>query len=298
MRGNVSERARFLPVALVVLAVATAAGIAILLRNAPPTDVSSDAGAAAFRAGAFWTLAYIAAVVMFAWNSLVSIAIIRAYMTRRSVRIVAVISGAAMVVMCVGAIGSSADPRSVWLTIDAATRSSLHKTSWITSTLAGGVGVLIVAGSVALVTREAAPLAAAQLRRRMAETRLFLFSTAALVSAVLTSIYLTIVWPSSLVLRTGSPVNANTLTHVAVTFTLASGIAYTALLILLFVPVAVVHEIWIEEAWEAAHKDTPDQKRSGWLAENGLDQSITSSGAQIIALAAPWLAAVGLPKLH
>jgi hypothetical protein len=132
----------------------------------------------------------------------------------------------------------------------------------------------------------------------MAETRLFLFSTAALVSAVLTSIYLTIVWPSSLVLRTGSPVNANRLTHVAVTFTLASGIAYTALLILLFVPVAVVHEIWIEEAWEAAHKDAPDQKRSGWLAENGLDQSITSSGAQIIALAAPWLAAVGLPKLH
>lgn len=284
--------------ALVALALATAAGIAILLRNAPPTEVSSDAGAAEFRAGTFWILAYIAAVVMFAWNSLVSIAIIRAHMTRRSVRIVAVISGAAMVVMCLSAIGSSADPRSVWLTIDAATRSSLHKTSWITSTLAGGVGVLIVAASVALVTREEAPVAAAQIRRRMAETRLFLFSTAALVCAVLTSIYLTIVWPSSLVLRTGSPVNANTLTHVAVTFTLGSGIAYTALLILLFVPVAVLHEIWIEEAWEASEKDAPGSKRSEWLAENGLDQSITSSGAQIIALAAPWLAAVGLPKLH
>jgi hypothetical protein len=235
---------------------------------------------------------------MFAWNSLVSIAIIRAYLSPRSVQIVAVIAGAAMVVMCLIAIASSADPRSVWRAIDAATRSSLHTTSWVTGTLSGGVGVLVVAACVALGTRKDAMVAPAELRRRTAEARLFLFSTAALVSAVLTSIYLTIVWPSSLMVRTDAAVKASILTHLAVSITLASGIAYTGLLVLLFVPVAIIHEMWIEEAWEAAHRDAPYQKRSEWLAENGLDQSITSSGAQIIALAAPWLAAVGLPKLH
>jgi hypothetical protein len=298
MRGNVPDRARFLPVALVALALATAVGVAILLRGAPPTDVSSDAGARALRTALFWVLAYIAAVVMFVWNAFVSITIIRAHMTRRSMRIVSVIAGGAMVVMFLIAVAGSADSRSVWLAIDAATRSSLHTTSWLTGTLAGGVFVLIVAACVSLVTPSDKASTADQLRRRMAEARLILFSTAALVSAVLTSIYLTVVWPSTLMSRSGPTMNANILTHLAVTFTLAEGIAFTGALVLLFVPVALIHEMWIEEAWESAHKDAPDQKRSSWLTENGLDQSIASSSAQIIALAAPWLAAVGLPKLH
>jgi hypothetical protein len=76
-----------------------------------------------------------------------------------------------------------------------------------------------------------------------------------------------------------------------------SGIFYSVCLVMLFVPVAIIHEQWIEESWNAVKSVVPNQSRADWLKENGLDRSIVDTGAQIIAIAAPWLAAIGLPRL-
>lgn len=288
-----------MPVAFVALALVTGAilGIALGGRSTPAPDVFDMPAANALRAGLLWCIAYVAAIVALVWNALVGIAIIRAHMTRRETVVATILTGTGMLIGGLASISSSGDPRSVWVVIDAATGVAIHKAAWLSGTLAGGGAVLIVAAFVALGTRSETPVAVAQLRRRIAETRLFLFSTAALLAAALTSIYLTITWPLSLPVGAGSSVNPDVLTHLAVTITLASGIAYTGLLVVLFVPVAILHETWIEESWEAAHEQASAQDRSVWLSENGLDRSTASSGAEIVVLAAPWLASLVLPRL-
>jgi hypothetical protein len=163
--------------------------------------------------------------------------------------------------------------------------------------LALGVVTLVVAAAVALGRRSNGTLSESQLRSRRGEARLFLFSAAALLASSLVSIYFTMVWPIDLPIVADASTPNGVLKELAVTVTLSSGIFYSAMLVVLFVPSAIVHERWIEESWNAARDRAPNQSRAEWLSANGLDRSLADTGAQIVAIAAPWLAAIGLPQL-
>jgi hypothetical protein len=163
--------------------------------------------------------------------------------------------------------------------------------------LALGVVALVVAAAVALGQRSNGVLSESQLRSRLGEARLFLFSAAAVLASALVSIYLTMVWPIDLPTVASSSIPNSVLKEYAITVTLTSGIFYSAMLVVLFVPSAIVHERWIEESWNAVRDRVPNQSRTDWLSANGLDRSLADTGAQIVLVAAPWLAAIGLPKL-
>jgi hypothetical protein len=150
---------------------------------------------------------------------------------------------------------------------------------------------------VALGRRSAVIHSEGELRRRLGEAKVFLFSAAALLAAALASIYFTIIGPVDRPAVPGAVIPQNVLRQLAVTVAFTSGIFYTFALIILFAPIAVVHHRWIEETWNVVQTEKAEQNRAEWSSESGLDRSIFQTGAQIAAVVAPWIAALGLPHL-
>ncbi|HEX8412116.1 MAG TPA: hypothetical protein VF883_24920 [Thermoanaerobaculia bacterium] len=130
----------------------------------------------------------------------------------------------------------------------------------------------------------------AELRRRVAESRLLLFSAAVFLVVGVAEIYMVFQLPVA-VEKARIAVDApKVLQHMTGSITLIAGVWYTAVLLILFVPVAVVHEKWIDDVWQSAG----GEKHSEWLESAGLHRSIGSTASQLVAAAAPLLAALGL----
>ncbi|MEK6374242.1 MAG: hypothetical protein AABO58_16265 [Acidobacteriota bacterium] len=295
-----TQAASILPLVLLLVAVATGGFLSGMLassKTASPQIIRTAADANAVRASSLWMIGYIVLIVTLAWTAFVSIAIIAAHLKAVGLWITGVATGLAMLVGHASSIESAARPGSVMTTIDRATQLPIHSTAVVSSTLALGVVTLVVAAAVALGRRPNGILSESQLRSRLGEARLFLFSAAATLASALVSIYFTMVWPIDLPTVSSSPIPNGVLKELAITVTLASGIFYSAMLVVLFVPSAIIHERWIEESWNAARDHVPNQSRANWLSENGLDRSLADTGVQIVAIAAPWLAAIGLPQL-
>src|SRR5687767_6739620 len=295
-----AQPASTLPLVLLLVAVATGgvlSGMVASSNTASPELVRTAADAKAVRASSFWMISYIVLIVTLVWTAFVSTAIIFTHLKTAGLWISGAATGLAMLAGRASSIESAARPGSVMTTVDRATQLPIHSTAVVSSTLALGVVTLVVAAAVALSRRSNGVLSESQLRSRLGEARLFLFSAAAVLASALVSIYFTMVWPIDLPTVSNNSIPNDVLKELAVTVTLTSGIFYSAMLVVLFVPSAIMHERWIEESWNAASNRVPNQSRAGWLSENGLDRSLRDTGAQIIAIATPWLAAVGLPQL-
>jgi hypothetical protein len=264
--------------------------------TASPHIIRTAADANAVRASALWMISYIVLIVTLAWTALVSAAIIGTHLKTVGLWITAVVAGLAMLAGRASSIQSAARPGSVMTLVDRATQLPIHSTAVFSSTFSAGVVVLVVAASVALVRRSGEIMSETELRSRVGEARVFLFSAAALLASALIAIDFSMVWPIDLPVVSDA-IPGSVLKQHAITVTLVSGIFYSAMLVVLFVPSAIIHQRWIEESWIAAQSHLSGQSRASWLSENGLDQSVIDTGAQIVAIAAPWLAAIGLPKL-
>jgi hypothetical protein len=294
------QTASVLPLLLLLIVVGTGGVLNGMLDSSPvarPQSVRTAADANALRASSLWMISYVFVIVTLAWNAFVATGIAVAHFRAAGLWVTGIAAVLGMLAGRAASIESSAKQGSVMTIVDRATRLPIHSTAVVSTTLAAGVVTLVVAASVALGRRSDAILSETQLRSRVGEARVFLFSAAALLASVLTSVYLMMVWPVDLPAVSGSTMPDSVLKDLAVTVTLISGIFYSVCLVMLFVPVAIIHEQWIEESWNAAKSLVPNQSRAAWLKENGLDRSIVETGAQIIAIAAPWLAAVGLPRL-
>jgi len=290
-----------LPLVLLAIALVTGGFEAWMLDSSSVTafrDMRTVAQAAAVRASVLWMLAGVLDIVVLFWNAFAAGAIVAGHLGSIGRKVTATAACLAMLAGGVLAHTSAMKPGSIMSMVNDATHLPINRTSVVSGTIFGGAAVLIIAAAVALGRRAPGALSAAELRLRIGEARLFLFSTAALLASTLSSIFFTIVWPCELPAAAGSHTPVALLRPLAVTITLASGIFYTAVLIILFVPVAIVHECWIEESWIATSAEAAGLSRAKWLSDNGLDRSLPATAAQIVAIAAPWLAAIGLPKLH
>lgn len=290
-----------LPLVLVVITLIAIIVVGAMLESSDATSfraVRTAAHAVALRASLLWMLSYVLLIVALFWNAFVAGAIAAAHLGSVGRRTAGVAAFLAMVAGGAATHVRAARPDSVELLINRATSLPIGRAILLTSTLGFGVDIVVLAAVVALGRRAPGVLSAAELRSRIAEARLLLFSTAALLAAGLVLGYLTVGWPADLPAVAKSPMPAALFQPLAVTVTLFSGVLYTAALIILFVPVVIIHELWIEESWNAASAEAAGLSRAKWLSENGLDRSLPATAAQIIAIAAPWLAAIGLPKLH
>jgi hypothetical protein len=289
-----------LPLLLLLIVLGTGAVLTVMLDSSPvasPPSIRTAADINALRASSLWKISYVFLIVALAWNGFVATGIAVAHLKTTGLWLTGIASGLGMLAGRAMSIQSNTRPGSPMTIVDRATRLPIHSTSVVSTTLALGVVTLVVAASVALGRRSGGVMTETELRSRVGEARVFLFSAAALLASALIAVYLTMVWPVDLPAVPGATMPDGVLKDLAVTVTMNSGIFYSVCLVVLFVPVAIIHEQWIEESWNAAKSLAPNQSRADWLKENALDRSIVDTAAQIIAIAAPWLAAVGLPRL-
>jgi hypothetical protein len=292
--------ASLLPVALIVVALGAGFAVASLVASSSvvsPLSIRTTSEAIALRYSSLWLISYVVFIVLLAWNSVVTSAIVMLHIGTLGRCITGILVAVAIFVGRSMSVASAARSGSVISIVDRATRAPISRTAFVSSALAAGLVVLVVAAVVALGRRSAVVHSEDELRRRLGETKLFLFSAAALLASALASIYFTIIWPVYLPAVPGAVIPQGVLRQLAVTVALTSGIFYTFALIVLFAPIAVIHHRWVEETWSVVRTEKGEQSRAEWSSKSGLDRSIFQTGAQIAAVVAPWIAALGLPHL-
>lgn len=241
-----------------------------------------------FRSFAVWAITYSALLVSITWASIAAAVIVRQYLSKSGYRLTLILS--AILTVLVGIISRWLwTEQGILAIVERARGIPIRSVTLVGNALAVGGATLIIGACIALVT-SAVPPQVAELRRRIAESRLLLFSAAVFLVIGVAEIHLVFQLPVAVEktrLGVGEP---EVLHHVTRSITLIAGLLYTSALLILFVPVAVVHERWIDHAWQAA----PGGKHSEWLESSGLHRSIASTTVQLIAAAAPLMAALGL----
>lgn len=279
---------RNLPLILLAIGAGTIFVLQKVIGIYTPDVAKIDAhGAAEFRAFSTWAIAYAGLIVTLSWASLTAGKTAKQYLTAKGYRWTVIISG--FLTVLVGALSRyNWDDGDLLANVERSRSVPLRSITLVGNGLAVGCTVLIVGACIALATSSGPP-AIPELRRRITESRLLLFSAAVFLVMGVAEIYLVFQLP--VVVATTSTVGElKVLQHVTSSITLIAGLLYTSVLLLVFVPVAVVHEEWIDEAWQTAI----GQKHSEWLEATGLHQSIGSTTSQLIAAAAPLMAAIGL----
>jgi hypothetical protein len=245
-------------------------------------------GAEEFRAFAVWGATYAGLIVAITWASIAAGRIAKQYLSTRGYRWTVILS--AFLTVLVGAISRYQwDDRDLLAIVERSRSVPLRSITMIGNALAVGSAALVVGACVALATSSGTP-AIPELRRRIAESRLLLFSAAVLLVVGVAEIHLVFRLPVAVAEPSAVVGGLKVLQLVTSSITLIAGLLYTSVLLLLFVPLAVVHENWIDEVWQTV----VGQKHSKWLESTGLHRSIGSTTSQLIAAAAPLIAAIGL----
>jgi hypothetical protein len=228
---------------------------------------------AEFRARVFWAVSSATFAALIAWNTAVSIVVLRTYSrSNRSLYISVAVIIAAILVSFV----AYWDPggKSVELVNKVILMNPMGSLDLSRPALkfVGAIGV-------ALVMTAACALAAAEfgetrdpkaLARQVRDTRLCFYSACALLVAAVAQVYFTYSWPASIV------ATSSALYHqLATTVALAAGCVFSLLLLSVFVPVWLIQSGWIAAAADAAGRSA-DWKREEWLKQFDLEESTFS----------------------
>ena len=279
-----------LPLILIIIGAVTIFILRGIVGVSGTPDVSkiNIHGAEEFRAFALWAIAFSGLVVAITWAAVAAAGIAKRYLSKTGYRTALIVAGTLTV--AVGALSRYWwDDRGLLAIVERSRSIPIRSVTLVGNALAVGSATLIIAACVALVTSSRTP-AVAELRRRIAESRLLLFSAAVLLVVGVVEIYMVFQLPVAVEKTRVGLTGVKVLQHVTGSITLIAGLLYTSALLILFVPVAVVHEKWIDAVWQAA----PGQKHSEWLESTGLHRSIGATTSQLVAAAAPLLAALGL----
>jgi hypothetical protein len=240
------------------------------------------------RSFSVWGITFCALVVASCWGAIAGAVIARQYLSPRAYRVTLIL--AAVLTVAIAVISRAVwDARDLLALVEEARRVPVRYVTMTGNALAIGSATLIVAACIALATAPSSP-PLPELRRRIAESRLLLYSAAALLVIGVAEIFLVFQLPVAVERTRMAAGEPHVLQHLTGSITLSAGLLYTSVLLILFVPVAVVHAKWIDDAWQASGGG----KHAEWLETNGLHRSIGSTASQLAAAASPLLAAVGL----
>jgi hypothetical protein len=265
--------------------------LALGISGDPDISKLTVAEAGEFRAFVIWAITFACFVVAAVWGSIAAAAIVHEHGTKEGYRATVITAVVLTVIVAVLSRLFWSDT-GVLAMIQRARGIEIRYFTLVGNALAAGSTSLILGACIALGTAPRTP-AVVDLRRRMANSRLLLFSAAVLLVVAVAEISLVHQLPVAVEKARNVIGQPLVVQHVTRSITLAAGLMYTAALLILFVPLAVIHEKWVDDVWQKAAKE----KRSEWLETTGLHRSIGSTTTQLIAIAAPWLAALGLPGL-
>lgn len=164
-------------------------------------------------------------------------------------------------------------------------------TGWMNVAAATTIMVLIVC-CVALGIRPKRELEAKELRQRIFDLRVLLFSSAAFLVSGVTEIFFLFDWP-----RHVKSIATDPLANLAPTISATAGALYTFLLIVIYVPTALIHEQWRFNLQNNLAQKDESLDIDAWRKRSGLETSVLNSFSTVAAILSPLLAAIGVPLL-
>lgn len=260
-----------------------------------PAASASPVSAEEHRAAALWASSFVAYTATALWAAAVSYVVLRRYLSSRTRRIVLTVAALSAVAGLFARLiyGSKVAP----LSLVVQRGVPVYDITALGRTITAALLILCVATCVSLVTRSnATTLTAKELRERSSYARMSLYSFAALLIVGVVQIYFLNDWPSHVHNLTSEPMRKG-LHEMAYTAALVTGTFYSAILLILYVPVLAIHDGWIAQLAERTFEVKPETDMAEWRNAQGLGRSTTATLGEIAAVVGPWLAAVGLPKL-
>lgn len=269
----------WLPALLVATVLTTVAMLAMVMHiSDAPAFTITMAQAIAFRAAVLWALSFAFFLAANLWTWAAAWSIVRTRWPRAG----SLLTLSAAVLVGVLSIRNWCTP-GLLAYVTAHTGIPVRAVTLIGNVVGAACGVMIVTACVALAIAPS-DLTIINVRRKIERARILLFSTAALLATGSAETYLVLRWPTAL-----SPANSAqqaVFQYSADTIAVTAAVSYTAILLLLFMPIAARHEAWVERLWE---ERSPDVPRKQWLADNGLDRSVVGVIAQALTVAGPAL---------
>ncbi|HYC59318.1 MAG TPA: hypothetical protein VEK79_07105 [Thermoanaerobaculia bacterium] len=272
--------------------------LAILVQpfTSVPVHSASQEAARAHRAAASWGTCFVVYMVAAAWNLVVSRMILKRYMEERfrwATFGLAVLAAALGFSIRETSYASSQAP----LSIVVGAGVPIYEVTKVGNAITAAVIILLVATSGALISRgQREEMSARNLRRRIAVSKLSLYSAASLLIIGVVQIYFLNDWPASVFAETTKS-SRDGLHDLAYTGAVASGAIYSAVLIMMYAPVLLTHDQWASRLAEDAAVSNPNFDFAKWREAQGLGRSVTGTLSEVGAVVGPWLAAVGAPQL-
>jgi hypothetical protein len=175
--------------------------------------------------------------------------------------------------------------------LEVATGVPLLNLTMVMNTAVAEATILFVVSCVAL-GMPAEPLTAIELRQRIFDLRVLLFSSAALLVSGVLEIFFLFDWPRHVEILASDPLASQ-----ARTFSAAAGGLFSLLLVLIYVPIALVLEQWRLDLQSTLAQADALFDTETWQKKTDLLSSAVSSFPDIAAVISPLLAAVGVPLL-
>jgi hypothetical protein len=255
---------------------------------------SGSAAADEFRGRVLWAATYAISATLMGWNCVLGGDLIRRYF-RTGTRIAIFFMILATVVIMTLSQGYAGG------TAQAFVLAANTNESWVlplvrcANTGAAVTIAIVVFACCALAYHPGTPTAS-EVRERIFAARVLLYSAAALLIAGVASIFFLFEWPLALpALRT--PMIAERAKSLSVTMSVTAGILYTFIMLIIYSPLAVVHERWIGRLLEQEYAANSQLDGPKWLTNAGLAKTPLTMIGEFLAIASPWLAALGLPKV-
>ena len=257
--------------------------------NATP----KDAGAAnELRARIFWGGSFVVLGVVTFWNLPLAAASMWDYLSRKAAGIMAVLTLLTALALGIGTRygGSGAQDLLSKLQDNLGIRISFL-TGFMNVAVATAI-IFFIVSCVAIGSAPTLPLTAIDLRRRIFDLRMLLCSSAALLAAGVTEIFFLFDWP-----RHVPALSADPSVTLASAISAVAGALYTFLLVVIYVPIALIHERWKLELQNQLASANDSFDSDAWLKKTGLTTSTVNSFTEIAAMVSPLLASIGVPWL-
>src|SRR6185295_12420450 len=141
---------------------------------------------------------------------------------------------------------------------------------------------VVVIASCALAYHPQIPTAS-EVRERIFAARLVLYSIAALLICGTALTFFFFNWPLALP-ALSAPKVAKVAKSLSLTLSVSGGILYTFLLLIIYLPVAIVHEAWIAALLEQQFSLNPQIDGPEWLKRTGLARATLTVVSELVAI--------------
>jgi hypothetical protein len=244
------------------------------------------------RARIVWGASFVILGIATCWTLSITIGIIKTYLRRRAARLVFVATIIFSLSLGIYTRYGKAGAQTFLARLESATNIHISILIGFMNVGVAAAVILVIASCIALGYTSPEGPTITDLRRRIFDLRVLLFSSAALLVAGVAEIFFLMNWPLHIKALSADPLAIQSSAISAV-----AGVLYSFILILIYAPTALIHERWrLALQIELSTKDASFDS-DAWQKQNGLQSTSMDNLTQIAAIVSPLLVAIGVPAL-